>query len=140
MQKCQLTQNITASQIAPDGLSETDRTDVETMTSKVKGGKTNWFQLDKSELSSGQDFQTKQIGERKVELTWNSAYAHNDPIDRYEVWRNETKIGELPHQPQISTVPFRLIDDVQETGIQNYDLVTIDMGGNAAKTVIKFAE
>lgn len=137
-QKCQLTQNISASQIAPGGLSETDRADVETMTSRVKDGKTNWFQLEQPGLTGGQDFMAKQIGDKKVELTWNSAFAHNDPIERYEVWRNETKIGEVTHQPQISTIPFSFIDDVSESGIYSYRVLTVDKKGITAEVQTDF--
>ncbi len=138
-QKCQLTQNISASQITSGGLSGSDRADVETMTSQVKEGKTNWFQLDESGLTGGQDFKAEQVGEKKVELTWNTAYAHNDPIDRYEVWRNATKIGEVSHQPQTSSEPFSFTDDVQEAGKYNYKVITVDKAGKTAETQMELA-
>jgi hypothetical protein len=131
---CQLAQNIDASQITAAGLSETDRDDVEKLTRDVKGGKTNYFQSDRSGLSGGQDFKVKQIEEMKVELTWNSAYAHNDPIDRYEVLRNETKIDEISHKPQTSTAPFRYTDNLEETGQYSYKVITVDKKGNEAAT------
>jgi aryl-alcohol dehydrogenase-like predicted oxidoreductase len=133
-EKCQLTKNIAASQISLDGLSESDRSDVENLTRNVKEGKTNYFQSDKSGLTSGQDFKAKQIEEMKVELTWNSAYANNDPIDRYEVWRNDTKIAEISHKPQTSLEPFLYTDNLEETGQYSYKVVTVDTRGNEATT------
>ncbi|UCH13333.1 MAG: aldo/keto reductase, partial [Bacteroidales bacterium] len=42
--RCQLSQNIVASQIKPDALSVTDRVEIEKIANKVKEGKTNYFQ------------------------------------------------------------------------------------------------
>lgn len=137
-QKCQLTQNIAASQISPEGLSEIDRADIENLTRNVKSGKTNYFQSEKLGLTGGQDFKVRQVDERKVELTWNSAYANTDPIDRYEVRRNEVKIGEVSHQPQTSLEPFRYYDTLEEIGKYNYQVVTIDKKGNEADTQTLF--
>lgn len=137
-QQCQLTQNMAASQIAPKGLSETDRSDVEDLTKNVKNGKTNYFQSEKLGLTSGQEFGAKQIEEKKVELTWNSAFASTDPIDRYEILRNEIKIGEISHHPQTSLEPFRYVDELKETGQFSYKLVAVDKGGNKAETQTLF--
>ena len=43
--QCQLNQNITASQIKPGALRETDRLEIEKIANQVKSGKTNYFQI-----------------------------------------------------------------------------------------------
>lgn len=43
--KCQLTQNMASSQIAKDGLTWSDRREVEKLSRDVKDGETNYFQL-----------------------------------------------------------------------------------------------
>jgi predicted aldo/keto reductase-like oxidoreductase len=133
---CQLTQNIQASQILPEGLSEADRNDVEGLTRHIKQGKTNYFQSENSGLSGGQNLQIRQVGEKQVEITWDSAYAHNYPIDRYEIFRNEVRVGEVTHRPQTNTEPFHFMDEPKESGQLMYRVITVDKGGNKAETEI----
>jgi hypothetical protein len=52
---CQLQQNLSAAQIAPDGLSAPDRLDIEKLASVPQGGKTNYFQLPKQEMTPPRD-------------------------------------------------------------------------------------
>jgi len=98
-ENCQLHQNFLAAQVTPDGLSASDREDIEKMARQAKEGKTNYFQIPEGGLTTVQDLafiQTREGEERKITLTWNSAYAGNDPIDHYEILLDGNKIADVP--------------------------------------------
>lgn len=68
---CQLQQNLAAAQIAPDALSVSDRRAIEKMTSSVKDGKTNYFQLPQVALTAPREPAAEQEmrdGKRVVRL------------------------------------------------------------------------
>ncbi|MGD2035217.1 MAG: aldo/keto reductase [Bacteroidales bacterium] len=128
--QCQLSQNIAASQIGRNGLSETDRKEVEEMAARVKQGKTNYFQKDEGGLTAVRNVTVTRKEEGKTVLAWDTAYAGDHPLEKYEVWRNNEKIGEVMHEPQISQEPFRYTDPVSETSDYEYRVVTVDANGN----------
>ncbi len=132
--QCQLSQNIDASQIKPGALSETDREMVEEMANKVKQGKTNYFQKDEGGLTSVQNTALQQTEEKTIQLSWDTAYAGSYPIEKYEVWRNDEKVGEVKHNPQISMDPFQYHDKLIESEKSEYKVVTIDTKDNRAET------
>lgn len=136
--KCQLTQNIEAAQISENGMSEADRAGVEAMTRRVKEGKTNYFQKEQGGLSAPQDIACSRKDNRIVEFTWNSAYAGNQPIARYEIYRNGTRIGEVVHQPQVSAKPFSYSDQAGE-GRPEYKLATVDLAGKKMESELIYA-
>jgi aryl-alcohol dehydrogenase-like predicted oxidoreductase len=104
--KCQLTQNYYASQIEPDALSKNRLLEIEEKAAKVKGGKTNYFQMDKNGLSAPQDVQVQTVGD-KTRVIWQTAFAEDVPISHYEVLLNGEKIGKVDHRPQIlKSKPF----------------------------------
>ena len=131
---CQLSQDILAAQIGTGELSESDRNSIESLTRTVKEGKTNYFQLDKGGLSAPQDFNARQEGGNRVILTWDTAYAGDSPIDRYEVFSNESSIGSVPHKPQISSEPFQFTDTAASLQKLVYKVVTIDTLGRKAES------
>ena len=137
-EECQLTKNINAAQIKPDGLSEGDRNSIEKMTSKVKDGKTNYFQLDKGGLTAVQNVKVNKIDNQKIKLTWDTAYAGSNPIDYYEVWKNDQNIGKIKHTPQTNKIPFEFIDNVTSEKMRYY-ITTVDTKGNKVETEIKDA-
>ena len=98
--KCQLVQNFYAAQIAPDGLTAAERQKTEILAAGIKEGKTNYFQMEKSGLSAPRDLR-KTEKEGKLQLTWQTAYAGDDPVVRYEVMAEGVVIAEIPHHPQI---------------------------------------
>ena len=73
--ECQLTQNIAAAQIKPDGLNETDRTAIEKTAARIKEGKTNYFQIEKGGLTAVRNVQLTKAGDQQVILTWDTAFA-----------------------------------------------------------------
>ncbi|MBL7112775.1 MAG: aldo/keto reductase [Bacteroidales bacterium] len=135
--KCQLTQNIEAAQITPDGLSESDRLHVEEMTGKVKDGKTNYFQVDEGGLSAPDKAavsQKTEDGQRVVELSWNSPVAGPEPIEKYEIWRDNEKIADIGFEPQTSWEPNSFIDKPGDKAAHNYTVSVVDKVGNIMKT------
>ena len=134
---CQLKQNIQAAQIAPDGLSDTDRREVEAMTAKIKEGRTNYFQVDKGGLTAPENpglSAEVRDGKRYVNFTWNSAYAGNESIKSYEIWRDNQKISEVAHIPQTTMDPFKFTDQPGDKFSHKYKIITIDIVGNKAES------
>jgi len=106
---CQLTSNLAGAQILPDGLTEVERTDIETMAGKVKEGKTNYFQNAALPLTAPKEVsvvQNKESNMRNATISWNTAYAGDAPVKTYEIWRDGAKIKEIPFTPQITINPF----------------------------------
>lgn len=133
---CQLEQNLSAAQIRPDGLTETQREDVEKMARAAKEGKTNYFQIDEGGLSPVQSISFTQSNkdQRSVELNWSTAIAGDAPIERYEVWRDRKKIGEVKHQPQTTPEPFKFYDNPGDLAGHLYQIYTVDAKGQKAET------
>lgn len=100
-QKCQLVQNFTGAQITPDGMSETERKEIEELTKTLKP-KSNYFQLSKVGLTKPQNLRN----EGNV-VVWDNAFAGDAPIIAYEIFINNKKVGEVEHQPQtFKSAPF----------------------------------
>lgn len=119
--KCQIVQNYYAAQVEPDALSEEDRRMIEEKTKHVKDGKTNWFQLDKEDLTAP--------GNVRIEgnkIAWDTAIAGDEPIEKYEVFAGDQKIGEIAHEPQISKKPF-IFEGVDEG--KSYSVAAVDRAG-----------
>jgi aryl-alcohol dehydrogenase-like predicted oxidoreductase len=134
---CQLEQNLSAAQIAPNGLSAADRRAVEKMTCVVKDGKTNWFQLPKQDLTPPRDAKVEQEmreGKRVVLLKWQTAFAGDEPIVNYEIWRDHQRVDQVPHEPQTTKKPFRFADTVGDKAAHTYQIATIDAAGRKALT------
>jgi aryl-alcohol dehydrogenase-like predicted oxidoreductase len=126
--QCQLVQNYYAAQVAPDGMGETERKELEATAGKVKEGKTNYFQLPRQGLTAPNN--VKLSVKEELEITWDTAYAADAPLDRYEVYHNDELVTSVPHTPQISKEPFSF-----STGVKNgtYRVVTVDSAGNRAR-------
>ena len=134
-EECQLNQNIAATQIKPDGLTESDRTAVEKIASKVKDGKTNYFQLEKGGLTSVHNVKIEKLGNQRVRVTWDTAYAGKSPVNSYEIWRNNIKAGVVRHTPQTTKKPFKFVDTVESMDKVEYMIVTVDKKGNKVETI-----
>lgn len=104
--KCQLTQNYYAAQVKPNSMSREERKKIEAKTEEINEGKTNFFQLEKVKMTPPRDLKQEQIG-KKTKITWQTAYAAEDPISHYEIVINHKIIGKVPHKPQVSKkTPF----------------------------------
>ncbi len=134
---CQLQQNLSAAQIAPAALGASDRRAIEKMAGTVKGGKTNYFQSPAQPLGAPRDpaaAQEMRAQKRVARLTWQTAYAGDEPIVRYEIWRDHQKAGELAHAPQLHRIPFAYEETLADTAAHRYQVVTVDAAGRTAKT------
>jgi aryl-alcohol dehydrogenase-like predicted oxidoreductase len=108
-QECQLIQNLDAAQIAPDGLSRSDRLAIEQLTAPIKKGKTNYFQNEDEGLKAPANTQARIVekdGKKVIRISWDTSIASDQPLDHYLIMRNGQKIGTVPHQPQTTLEPF----------------------------------
>jgi aryl-alcohol dehydrogenase-like predicted oxidoreductase len=134
--KCQLYQNIVSAQIEPDGLGESDRKAVEELALTAKEGKTNYFQISEGGLSAPQEAVLNQAmagDQREVTLSWNSAWAGDEAVKTYEVWKDGEKLGEVSHVPQADKNPFIFNDRPADRKAHTYKLVAVDAAGKRAE-------
>jgi aryl-alcohol dehydrogenase-like predicted oxidoreductase len=134
---CQLQQNFLSAQVEPGGLGEGDREEIEKMTAAVKGGQTNYFQMDDGGLTAPGNAvlnQGMQGDKRLVTLAWDTSVAGRDPILKYEILRDGEKAGEVPHTPQTTTELFRFEDEPGNRSAHLYRVVAVDAGGNRTET------
>ncbi len=127
--RCQLVQNYYAAQVKPDGMSMQARLELEESTGMVKAGQTNYFQMPRQGLTPPGNL--KLTAKERLEITWDTAYAADAPLDRYEVYREGRLVGTVPHRPQITPEPFGFrTDHVAGT----YRVVAVDRDGNRAES------
>jgi hypothetical protein len=134
--RCQLTQNLAAAQIAPSGLSVTDRRAIEKLAAQVKEGRTNYFQVEAQPLSAPRRASVTQAmrdGKRSAEITWQTAYAGDEPVVRYEIVRDHKKVGEIEHRPQTTMQGFSFAEALGDKAAHQYEVVAVDAAGRRAK-------
>lgn len=131
---CQLEQNFKDAQIEPDGLTRDERKSIEQKTKTVKNSETNYFQKEYVPMSTPRHPQATLNKEKGVILSWDTAFAGQHPLDHYEIWRNDEKIGEVEHHPQVNKTPFRFIDTNSFNPSTRYVLVSVDETGVRAET------
>jgi aryl-alcohol dehydrogenase-like predicted oxidoreductase len=134
---CQLQQNLLAAQIAPNALGVSDRREIEKLAGTVKGGRTNYFQDPAQALSAPRNpsASQKMHGQKRIaQLSWQTAYSGDEPIIRYEIWRDSRKAGQVPHTPQARQSPFTFEEGLPDKAVHRYQIVTVDAAGRTAKT------
>jgi len=134
---CQLCQNLSAAQIEPEGLSGTDRLEIEKLASVPYDGKTNYFQLPRQEMTPPRDTVARQEirdGKRVVKLEWQTAYAGDEPISHYEILRDHQLVSQVAHKPQTTRKPFASADSLNDKTAHIYQLSTVDAAGHKAMT------
>ncbi len=132
---CQLKQNLSAAQITPEGLTASDRLEIEKRANQVKDGKTNYFQLPAQELTAPRDVSIEQNmrgDARIIGMSWNTAYAGNEPITNYEIWQDNQKIGVVDHKPQTGKKPYVFEGTLNDKSPHTYKIVTVDAAGRSA--------
>ncbi len=137
-EECQLTNNLAAAQILPEGLTEAERTDIENIAGKVKEGKTNYFQNAALPLTAPKEVsvvQNKENNVRNATVSWNTAYAGDAPIKTYEIWRDSAKIKEIPFAPQISIDPSTYSESLNDKTAHTYIMKVVDGKGRIAESV-----
>lgn len=129
--KCQLTQNISAAQIKPNGLSATERAEVEKMAMAAKNGKTNYFQVPEGGLTPVNNLKGETKGEG-MKLTWDTAYAGNELIDHYKIKKGEEVISKVPHKPQVDKTPYAYFSSETLAGA-DLKVITVDVQGTESE-------
>ncbi len=125
---CQLVQNFYAAQVAPDALTEAERKEIEDHAAGVRAGKTNYFQIEREEMSSPRDLQLVEE-EGAAKLTWQTAFSDQEPISHYEVMINGEKAGQVEHKPQIlKSKPFVFEGKVAKN--DKVAVAAVDAAGN----------
>ena len=125
--RCQLVQNYYAAQVKPDGMRIGQRLQLETATGRVKEGQTNYFQLPRQELTPPNNLELS--AKENLELTWDTAYAADAPLDHYEIFRDGVLLGQVRHSPQITRDPFSYVTP-KVAG--SYRVISVDQEGNRA--------
>jgi hypothetical protein len=134
---CQLQSNLIAAQIKPGAFGESDRRDIEKLARFAKEGKTNYFQKPAQPLGAPRSpaiAQEMRDSKRTVQVKWQTAYAGDEPITHYEIWRDNKKIGQLAHKPQINRSPFSYQEVLKDKQEHRYQIVTVDAIGRTAKS------
>jgi aryl-alcohol dehydrogenase-like predicted oxidoreductase len=128
--RCQLSRNMEAAQVKPNGLTAVQRKEIETMTASIKEGKTNYFQQPLQDLTAPRKAKiVRRNGRANIE--WHSSYAGTAAIKQYEVFRDGAKVASIKHKPQTSLKPFSFEDKVIG---RSYKIVAIDDQGRKAET------
>lgn len=134
---CQLQQNLSAAQIETNGLSVSDRREIEKLAGTIKEGKTNYFQAALQAIGAARSPVAVQEmrGEKRVaQLKWQTAYAGDEPIVRYEILRDRQKAGQVIHKPQTNRTPFLFEEVLSDKAEHAYQIVTVDSAGHTAGT------
>jgi aryl-alcohol dehydrogenase-like predicted oxidoreductase len=135
--RCQLGQNLSAAQIRPESLSQTEREAIEHKGADVKGGQTNYFQPPAEPLGPPREpavAQQRRDRQRIARLTWHTAYAADQPIRHYQIRRDNRKVGQVEHQPQTTKSPFAFDDALSDQAAHSYRIVTVDAVARTAAT------
>ena len=136
-QRCQLTQNLSAAQIRPESLGEGDREEIENLGAKAREGVTNWFQVEHQPLGAPREAVAaveNRDGTPVVQLSWQTAYAAQNPIEYYQIQRDDQPVGRVEHQPQTTKAPFTFEDTVEGGKQHAYRVLTVDKAGQTAAT------
>lgn len=134
----QLVANLAAAQVA-DPLSTREKKQIEAQVAALHGTQTNFFQRPSSGFMPAQNVRVERENrEAPVKVMWDTAYAGADPIVRYEVYRRETRVAEMPWKPQLTEEPFSILDPNAPGGAQGglyYRVNAIDTAGNVATSM-----
>jgi aryl-alcohol dehydrogenase-like predicted oxidoreductase len=133
--QCQLEQNLSAAQIRAESYSRIDRDEIERLALRAREGRTNWFQVPLEPLGAPRDSALaveNRGGKRIVRLSWQTAYAAEEPIAQYEIKRDDQVIARVEHRPQTSRQPFIFDDPHTERDRHTYRVVTVDRAGRSA--------
>lgn len=133
---CQLEQNLSAAQIAPESLGAGDRAQIEGLAQRAKNGDTNWFQVPSQPLGAPREAAVQAVARDNgsvARLTWQTAYAADEPIVHYQILRDGEPVGQVEHTPQTTKAPFEFVDSVEPSRAA-YKVVTVDAAGKTAES------
>jgi hypothetical protein len=58
----------------------------------------------------------------------------NDPIVGYEIRRDNKRLIQVAHKPQITRAPFSYVETLSDKAAHQYQIVTVDAAGRTAKS------
>ena len=141
--KCQLEQNLRAAQVEKPLNEKAMKAIEDRVTVLNKDSANSYFQRKATGLTAPRnvgveaDSAMPLLGHRAVRISWDTAYAGATPIDRYEVLRDGSPIGSVPHRPQISRKRF-FFEDIFEKGepegLKQYQVRAVDLAGNVSES------
>lgn len=131
--KCQLIQNYYAAQIEEDTISENQRRELEKIGARAWNGETNYFQ--RAAIGLTPPGNPKLTKTDKVILTWDSSYAGEEPISRYEIIKDGEVAETVQHLPQTTKEPFTC----ELTPGREFSIVAVDAAGKRASSDILIA-
>jgi len=134
-QQCQLTQNMIDAQVMPNDLSPSDRTAIEELAAKSKGGKTNYFQNPYQDLMAPREVKVTIEKGDKALVSWHTAYAGDAKIDHYEIWRDSVKVENIPFTPQTTKTPHLFTDNFGKSIPKQYVVKVVDTMNRVAETI-----
>ncbi len=137
-EKCQLTDNLLASQVEAEGMSLQERESIEQMAAKVKEGKTNYFQTTAIPLTAPDQVSVSRSLEgdsQNITLAWNTAFAGDAPLKMYEIWRDDNKVYETAFTPQLTTDPFTWMETLDDNAAHTYKVKVVDGKDRVAESV-----
>jgi aryl-alcohol dehydrogenase-like predicted oxidoreductase len=136
-EECQLLSNVAAGQILPEGLTESERSEIEGMANNVKSGRTNYFQSGTTALRAPVELSVMQNTEnnsRNVTLYWTTGYAGDAPITNYEIWRDGVRLEEIQYTPQITLDPFSYSEILNDDSMHTYIVKVVDGKSRTAES------
>jgi|GEM_PF-145337 len=141
----QLEQNLAAARLA-GRMDDSERRQIELLATRAKEGMTNYFQQEAEALGPPRHLavsQKVQADQRAALLTWQTAYAGDQPLSHYEIRRDEfrsagfehdseTTVGRVEHRPQTTMSPFAFQDRLKDQLAHRYRVVSVDASGRMA--------
>jgi aryl-alcohol dehydrogenase-like predicted oxidoreductase len=132
----QLVADIEAAQLR-EPLPPEEMRQIEERSLEVTGGDTNYFQRPQIGLTAPQALRADcdsgyyeyQIGTPAAYLAWDTSYAGDAPIEKYEVFHAQQKLGEVPHHPQTTLEPFRFRIENAPEGPHRFRVRAVDEQG-----------
>jgi len=109
-QRDQFVANLAAFQTAR-ALTLRERKDIMERVAGLHGTHTNFYQRPGSGLQPPQNVRVARLQNGPVEVSWDTAYAADNALVRYEIFRRHDLVARVPFAPQITEQPFRFVDD-----------------------------
>ncbi|MFA6222621.1 MAG: aldo/keto reductase [Desulfomonilaceae bacterium] len=149
----QLEQNLVAARFSGQ-MNDSERREIEQSAARAKDGMTNYFQREAEVLSAPRHVAISQkvrADQRIALLSWQTAYAGDQPLSHYEIRRDDFRsagfavgkdlhgqdseniiIGRVEHRPQTTMSPFTFHDRLKDQIAHSYRVITVDASGRMA--------